>query len=63
MIYKEFNYAFIILRYETWWPIIDIINAIKAKCILFLQEDAEKEVEWLNKINNEKGCFYWFQRT
>jgi hypothetical protein len=38
-------------------------NAITVKKLVWTEEDAKAEVERLNTINRDKGCFYFFQIT
>jgi hypothetical protein len=58
---KDATHVYAIIRYDKY--IIDYKNAITVKEIVTSHEDAEKEVERLNRINSDKNCIYFWQTT
>lgn len=59
---REQVYA--ILRFDSYFgPDTPPETAVTVKEIVRDRDIAEAEVDRLNRLNREKGCWYWWQQT
>ncbi|KNY25482.1 hypothetical protein [Pseudobacteroides cellulosolvens] len=58
---KGATHVYAIIRIDKF--IDDYKNAVTVKEVVLSLEDAEKEVERLNRINSDKDCLYFWQTT
>jgi hypothetical protein len=61
----KYDHVYAIIRLD--WPALSGVapdkNLITVKKVVRSQEEAEREVHRLNKLNADKGCQYFYQIT
>ena len=61
---KKYGHMYAIIRYETDSdPTTPIDLCVTVKKVVSDPHHAAKEVERLNELNKEKGCYYFYQIT
>lgn len=59
----KYEHVFVVIRFETEPAHSDqaIEQRITATCAFWSKEEAEAEVDRLNRINQDKGCVYFWE--
>lgn len=59
----RFEPAYAIIRVDLYKTSESWENRITVKCIMWDLGVAEQEVKRLSELNEEKGCYYFYQYT
>jgi hypothetical protein len=57
----KFDHAFVVIRIDEFMAKYSVEDQIAAVKAYWNPEDAQQEVERLNKLNGDKGCHYFWQ--